>query len=70
MAVLLGVETGRKPVEGFALELEEIKPVAGADQSMKLVERDISIDIELFFPEEFVLNRVPFERFYKEAKRG
>jgi len=69
LAVLLGVDTGRKPVEGTKFDLEQIPPVAGADSSMKLVERDVSIDIELHFPVEHVLNRVPFEKFYEEARR-
>ena len=67
LAVLLGVESGRKPVEGMQFDVEEIPTMVGADKSMKLVEHDISIDIELHFPVEHVLNRVPFEKFYKEA---
>lgn len=69
LAVLLGVTSGRTPVEGTEYELEPIPPVAGADSSMKLVTTDISVDIELHFPVEHVLNRVPFEKFYEEARR-
>jgi predicted transposase YbfD/YdcC len=69
LAVLLGVETGRQPVEGMQYDVEKIPTMKGADSSMKLVERDVSIDIELHFPAEHVLNRVPFEKFYEEARR-
>ena len=69
LAVLLGVDAGRAPVGDMDFEVHPIPTMAGADSSMKLVERDISIDIELHFPMEHVLNRVPFEKFYEEARR-
>lgn len=69
LAVLLGVETGRAPVDGMDYETQPIPPVSGADSSAKLVKRDVSINIELRFPAEHILNRVPFEKFYEEARR-
>lgn len=69
LAVLLGTESGTEPIPGRTLKKRE-KPLTGADETFDLVERDVSVDVELNFPAECVLNRVPFEMFYEEARRG
>lgn len=69
LAVLLGVDSGRAPVEGMNYDVEKIPTMKGADSSMRLIEHDVSMDTELHFPADHVLNRVPFEKFYEEARR-
>lgn len=58
LAVLLGIETGRA-------QLEPATP----ERPPTFEKHDISVDLELHFPMEHVLNRVPFEKFYEEARR-
>jgi hypothetical protein len=59
--------TGVQSAHVLSTLLGVVKPTVETKVS---ADRMLQIDVELYFPEEFVLNRVPFERFYERARQA